>query len=179
MKKVIMGVIMVLLAVTVTAGQAQVREGSFDVTPFIGGYLFEGNEDLQNAPAFGLRGGYHFTKSLGVEGVFNYVPSEIKSVPGNPSATLYGFAIEGLYHFMPDSRFVPFVAVGLGGTRYSASGGVKDRDRFTVDYGVGLKFFLTKDVALRADVRHVILPLHDRFNELLYSVGLTFVFGGR
>ncbi|MCE5264542.1 MAG: OmpA family protein [Deltaproteobacteria bacterium] len=177
MKKVIIGVIMVLLAVTVTAGQAQVREGSYDVTPFIGGYVFEGNEDFKNAPAFGLRGGYHFTKSLGVEGFFNYVPTEVESVPGNPDMNLYGFGIEGLYHFMPDSRLVPFVAVGLGGSRYSVSGGT-NRDRFTVDYGAGLKYFVTENVALRADIRHVILPLHDHFNELLYSVGVTFAFGG-
>lgn len=178
MKKIIMGVIVVLLAVTVAAGHAQVRAGSFSVTPFIGGYVFEGNEDLKNAPVFGLRGGYHFTKNLGVEGFFNYVPSEIKTVAGNLDLKLYGFGIEGLYHFMPDSRLVPFVALGLGGNRYSASGGIKDRDRFTVDYGAGLKYFLTENLALRADVRHVILPLHDRFNELLYTVGLQFTFGG-
>jgi OmpA-OmpF porin, OOP family len=177
MKKIIMGVIMVLLAVTVTAGHAQVRAGSFSVTPFIGGYVFEGNEDLKNAPVFGLRGGYHFTKNLGVEGFFNYVPTEVKSVAGNPDMNLYGFGIEGLYHFMPDSRLVPFVALGLGGSRYDLSGG-KNRDRFTVDYGAGLKYFLTENLALRADVRHVILPLHDRFNELLYTVGLQFTFGG-
>jgi OmpA-OmpF porin, OOP family len=178
MKKIIMGVIMVLLAVSVTVGHAQVREGSFSVTPFIGGYIFEGNEDLKNAPVFGLRGGYNFTKSLGVEGFFNYVPSEIKSQAGNPDVRLYGFGVEGLYHFMPESRLVPFVALGLGGSRYSAPGDIKDRDRFTVDYGAGLKYFLTENLALRADVRHVILPLHDRYNELLYTVGLNFTFGG-
>jgi OmpA-OmpF porin, OOP family len=113
-----------------------------------------------------------------VEGFFNYVPSEIKSVAGNPDMNLYGFGIEGLYHFMPNSRLVPFVALGLGGSRYSASGGIKDRDRFTVDYGAGLKYFLTENLALRADVRHVILPLHDNYNELLYTVGLHFTFGG-
>ena len=177
MKKVIMGVVMVLLAVTVAAGHAQVREGSFSVTPFIGGYVFEGNEDLKNAPVFGLRGGYYFTKNLGVEGFFNYVPSEDESKAGNPGMKLYGFGIEGIYHFMPESRLVPFVALGLGGSRYDLSGGT-NRDRFTVDYGAGLKYFLTENLALRADVRHVILPLHDRFNELLYTVGLQFTFGG-
>jgi OmpA-OmpF porin, OOP family len=178
MKRIILGyAVMMILAVT-TAAHAQVRAGSFSVTPFIGGYTFEGNEDLKTAPVLGLRGGYNFTKNLGVEGFFNFVPTESNSLPGNPNVKVYGLGIEGLYHFMPESRLVPFVAVGVGGSRYSLAGADTDRDRFTVDYGAGLKFFLTDNLALRADVRHVILPLHDRFNELLYTVGLNFSFGG-
>ncbi|MEK6655629.1 MAG: outer membrane beta-barrel domain-containing protein [Thermodesulfobacteriota bacterium] len=178
MRKIVMGIAMILLAAIAAAGHAEVREGAFSLTPFIGGYTFEGNEDLKTAPVLGLRGGYHFTKNLGLEGFFNYVPTEIKSLAGNPNVKLYGFGIEGLYHFMPESRLVPFLAVGVGGNRYSGSGGIQDRDRFTVDYGAGLKYFLTDKLALRADVRHVILPLHDRYSELLYTVGINFLFGG-
>jgi len=178
MKKIAMGIAMILLVAVAAAGHAEVRERAFSLTPFIGGYTFEGNEDLKSAPVFGLRGGYHFTKNLGLEGFFNYVPTEIESLVGNPNVKLYGFGIEGLYHFMPESRLVPFLAVGVGGNRYSGSGWVNDRDRFTVDYGAGLKYFLTDNLALRADVRHVILPLHDRYNELLYTVGINFLFGG-
>jgi OOP family OmpA-OmpF porin len=167
-----------LLLATVAAGHAEVKAGAVSVTPFIGGYTFEGNEDLKTAPVFGLRGGYYFTQNLAVEGFFHYVPTESESLPGNPSVKLYGFGIEGLYHFMPNSRLVPFVALGVGGSRYSVSGPGKDRDRFTVDYGAGLKYYMMDNLALRADVRHVILPLHDRYNELLYTVGLEFSFGG-
>ncbi len=167
-----------LLLATVAAGHAEVKAGAFSVTPFIGGYTFEGNEDLKTAPVFGLRGGYYFTQNLGIEGFFHYVPTESESLPGNPSVKLYGFGIEGLYHFMPKSRLVPFLAVGVGGSRYSVSGPAKDRDRFTVDYGAGLKYYMMDNLALRADVRHVILPLNDRYNELLYTVGIEFSFGG-
>ena len=178
MKKRVIFLAISLLLATVAAGHAEVKAGAFSVTPFIGGYTFEGNEDLKTAPVFGLRGGYHFTRNLGLEGFFHYVPSESESMAGNPAVKLYGMGIEGLYHFMPESRFVPFLAVGVGGNRYSVSGATNDRDRFTVDYGAGLKFFLTDNLALRADVRHVILPLHDRYNELLYTIGLDFSFGG-
>jgi OOP family OmpA-OmpF porin len=176
MKK-IMGVVMILLAVIVTAGHAQVREGSFSVTPFIGGYIFEGNEDLKNDPVYGLRAGYNLTKNWGFEGFFNHVATENKVVAGNPDVKVYGYGIEGLYHFMPESRLVPFVAAGIGGMRYNGSGGIEDRNKLAVDYGAGLKFFLTENLALRADVRHV-LPFNDRYNDLLYTVGLHFAFGG-
>ncbi|MCX5818542.1 MAG: OmpA family protein [Deltaproteobacteria bacterium] len=177
MKKIIMGVVMVMLAVTVTAGHAQVREGSFSVTPFIGWYTFEGNENLKSDPVYGLRGGYNFTKNLGLEGFFNYVQTESTSLAGNPVIKLSGFGIEGLYHFMPESRLVPFLAVGVGGGHYRGSGVIDDRNKLAVDYGAGLKYFLTENLALRADVRHV-NPFNDHYNELLYTIGLNIAFGG-
>ena len=178
MKRIILGYALIMMLAATSAGHAQVRAGAFSVTPFIGGYTFEGNEDLKTAPVVGLRGGYHFTQNLGIEGFFNFVPTESKSLAGNPGVKLFGLGIEGLYHFMPEGRLVPFLAVGVGGNRYTVSGATNDRDRFTVDYGAGMKFFLTDNLALRADVRHVILPLHDRYNELLYTIGLNFTFGG-
>ena len=178
MKRIILGYALIMMLAVTTAGYAQVKAGAFSVTPFIGGYTFEGNEDLKTAPVAGLRGGYNFTQNLGVEGFFNFVPTESKSLAGNPDVKLYGLGIEGLYHFMPEGRLVPFLAVGVGGSRYTVSGANNDRDRFTVDYGAGLKYFLTDNLALRADVRHVILPLHDNYNELLYTIGLNFSFGG-
>jgi OmpA-OmpF porin, OOP family len=177
MKKIVMFIAILMLLATVTAGQAEVKAGAFSISPFIGGYTFEGNEDLKTAPVYGLRGGYNFTKNWGLEGFFNYVSTENQSLAGNPDVKLYGYGIEGLYHFMPEGRLVPFLAVGAGGTRYNGSGGVDDRNKFTVDYGAGLKYFLTDNVALRADVRHV-LPFNDRYNDLLYTVGLHFSFGG-
>jgi OOP family OmpA-OmpF porin len=178
MKKIMMFVTMLLVTAAAAAAQAEVKAGAFSVTPFAGGYLFEGNQDLKHAPVFGLRGGYHFTKNWAVEGVFHYLRTEHEAMAGNPDVDVYGGAIEGLYHFMPDSRLVPFVALGAGGQLYRPTGNIKDRDRFTVDYGAGLKYFLTENLALRADVRHVLLPLHDEYNNLLYTVGLTFAFGG-
>jgi OOP family OmpA-OmpF porin len=176
-KRIIWGcAIIVMLAVT-TASHAEVKAGAFSVSPFLGGYVFEGNEDLKNEPVYGLRAGYNVTKNWGFEGFFNYVATESKVVAGNPDVKVYGYGIEGLYHFMPESRLVPFLAVGVGGMRYNGSGGIEDKNRVAADYGAGLKFFLTEYLALRADVRHV-LPFNDRHNDLLYTVGLNFAFGG-
>jgi OOP family OmpA-OmpF porin len=177
MKKIVMSIAMILLAAIAASGHAEVRKGAFSLTPFIGGYTFEGNEDLKTAPVFGLRGGYYFKKNISFEGFFNFVPTENKSLAGSPNVDLYGFGIEGLYHFMPESQLVPFLAAGVGGNSYSGSIGIEDRDGFTVDYGAGLQYFLTDNLALRADVRHVILPSNG-YNELLYTVGINFLFGG-
>ncbi|MEN6488144.1 MAG: OmpA family protein, partial [Smithella sp.] len=157
---------------------AQVRPGSVTITPTIGGYMFEGNEDMDNSVSVGLRAGYNFTKYFGIEGYAHYVPTDIENSSTN--VDFLGYGLEGLYHFMPDSKFVPFFAIGVGGVHYShATEDTTDgkRDKITADYGVGVKYFVTENVALRADVRHVI-PFDGVNNNLLYTVGLSFSFGG-
>jgi len=177
MKKNVILTVVILLMAVVTAVQAEVRAGSISVTPFIGGYAFEGNEyDLKTTYTAGLRAGYNFTKNIGVEGFFNYVPTEVKDTV-DADVKLYGYGIEGIFHFMPESRFVPFLAIGIGGIHYSTPADVSEMNKFTVDYGAGLKIFLTDNIALRGDVRHVI-PLNDRYNDLLVTFGICFSFGG-
>ena len=177
MKKIVMFIVVIMLTAVVTAAQAEVRAGSFSVTPFIGGYVFEGNEyDLKTTYTVGLRAGYNITQNLGMEGYFNYIPTEVKDAV-DADVKIYGYGIEGLYHFMPEKRFVPFLALGFGGIRYNPSGH-DEMNKYSVDYGAGLKFFLTDDIALRADVRHI-LPLNDQYNDLLVSFGINFAFGGK
>jgi len=140
--------------------------------------MFEGNEDMDNSLSVGLRAGYNFTKYFGLEGYAHYVPTDIENSSTN--VDYLGYGLEGLFHFMPDSKFVPFFAIGVGGVHYSkATEDTTDgkRDKITADYGVGVKYFVTENVALRADVRHVI-PFDGVNNDLLYTVGLSFSFGG-
>ncbi|MCX5849132.1 MAG: OmpA family protein [Deltaproteobacteria bacterium] len=177
MKKIGMLIIFIALITVVGVARAEVKAGSFSVTPFAGGYFFEGNEDLKHSYTVGLRAGYNFTENLGVEGFFHYVPTEFDDVI-NTDIDIYGYGIEGLYNFMPGSRFVPFLAVGIGGMTYNLPSGMDNVNKFAVDYGAGLKFFVTDNIALRADVRHV-LPLNDNYNDLLVTLGVSFAFGGK
>jgi peptidoglycan-associated lipoprotein len=54
---------------------------------------------------------------------------------------------------------------------------VIDKNRATFDYGAGLKYSLTERLSLRADVRHV-LAFGSVYNNLEYTLGLSFSFGG-
>jgi OmpA-OmpF porin, OOP family len=179
----------IMLMAVVTTAQAEVRAGSFTVTPFFGGYTFENNEhDLDNSWTAGVRAGYNFTKNLGVEGYFNYVMTDtlMKWNPNGDNVRIGGYGIEGLYNFMPEKWFVPFLAAGIGGIHYDfeANGNM---NKLSVDYGGGVKLFLpdriaklflSDDLALRADVRHI-LPLNDKYNDFLYTAGIAFSFGGK
>jgi outer membrane beta-barrel protein len=164
-----------MLMVVVTAARAEVRAGSFSVTPNLGGYFFEGNENNKDAFTAGLRAGYSFTDNLAVEGFYNYVPAEYKDTPHTNN--IYVCGIEGLYHFMPEGRFVPFLAIGAGAIHYSEDNTRYVPTNFAVDYGAGFKLFVTDNIALRADLRHV-LPMNDRYNNLLVTFGINFAFGG-
>lgn len=165
---------MFLLLATVAAAHAEVKAGEVSVTPFIGGYLFQDEENLKNPVVYGLRFGSDITRHWGFEGAFYYGASENKSLAGNPDVDLYSYGMEGLYHFMPEGRLVPFLAAGGGGTYLHGPGG---SNRAMLDYGAGLKYFLTDNIALRTDVRHVI-PLNRMNNNLLFTVGINFLFGG-
>ena len=153
----------------------------------------------EHSAVYGLRAGYNFTKHLGVEGFFSYTQTEIQDESQwKPWQDIYNYGIEGLYHFIPEGRFVPFIAIGIGGVHYSEGKtytynpyyGPKpygDRfasDNFAVDYGAGLKVFLTDNIALRADVRHI-LPLNSNYNnpdyvhnDFMATLGINFAFGG-
>jgi len=174
MKKIGIFILFVALMLTSLNAAAEVKPGSFSVTPFTGWYFFEGNEDLKDTFSIGFRAGYNVTKNIGVEGFLHYVPTEIAA----GDVDLYGYGIEGLYHFMPDSKFVPFLAAGLGGIHYRGPSGMGEKNKLSFDYGAGLKYFITDKIALRADIRHI-LPMNDRYNDLLLALGINFSFGGK
>ena len=163
------------LTVVCLAGgaSAEMEAGTFTVSPMIGGYIFEGNQDIKNRPAFGLGFGYNFDRNWGTEAVFNYVNTKSDAGKGDIKAYLY--RLDGLYHFNATERFVPYVAAGVGGIYFDRSGG-NDNDPL-VNYGGGLKYFITEAIALRGDVRHVI-SFDSTYNNLLYTVGLSIFFGG-
>jgi OOP family OmpA-OmpF porin len=176
MKKIIPLIVLFIVMAIATSGYCQIRPGAVSVSPFVGGFWFEGNQELDHSPVYGLKLGYDFTKNIGAEATFNYVNTDYTAA--NINTNVYNYRVEGLYHFMPDSKLVPFLAVGLGGMSVDYSGVTHDKDRVTFDYGAGLKYFVTDWLALRADVRHV-LAFGSVYNNLEYTVGLMFYFGGK
>lgn len=198
MKKFGIIVILLLMVTTFTTAQAEIREGAFSLTPYYGITVFERNQDIHknsNWGTYGLRGGYHFTKNISLEGYLNYTQVELETPLwyNYPWQDIYRYGIEGLYHFMPDGRIVPYIALGFGGIHYTEGLHYYNdpetyekykSDRLSVDYGGGVKFFLTNNIALQVDLRHS-LSLNSRqdnphhvHNDLLTSLGINFNFGG-
>ncbi len=175
MKKSIQFIVFLVAMTIATSGFCQIRSGAYSISPFFGGFWFEGDQDLKHRPVHGLRFGYDFTKNLGAEAVFDYVYT--KHTTTDSHAHVYNYRLEGLYHLMPNSKLVPFIAAGVGGMTVDYRDDTDRKHRATIDYGAGLKYFFTDWLALRGDVRHI-LAFDSVHNNLEYTLGLSFYFGG-
>lgn len=72
MKKMMLTLLCAVAALVLATSAGAERGKTFSVTPFVGGYTFEGNEDLDDSLIGGLRFGYNLTNNLALEGVLNY-----------------------------------------------------------------------------------------------------------
>ena len=165
-----------LLVIASTALAEGIKPGSFSISGIAGGYTFDSEEQLKTRPVTGIRAGYNFNRIFGVEALFNYVPTESKTTSEDADAYRYGGDL--LVHFMPDTRLVPFLAVGIGAMTIEYDNlGTETSAAF--NYGPGIKFFLSDNLALRGDLRHIILRNNqENLNNFEYTIGITYQFGG-
>lgn len=163
--------------VSATVAFGAVKDGSFSATPLIGGYVYEGGQDLDASLVLGARLGYNFTKIFGVEALYDYVtPTDATDGPLT-NISMHRFGAQALYHFFPDNIFVPYLAAGYSGLKLEGNG-VDTRTHGAFDYGVGAKYFLSDDFAIRGDVRHIIRRDNsDTINNLEFTLGAYFQFG--
>src|SRR5512138_3197283 len=146
---------LLLLAGAATAG-AENRAETFSLTPFLGGYTFDGVQHLETMPVYGLRAGYNFTDRLGVEGVFDYANTETrKNHPGPGDADVYNYHLDLLYHIIPSAKAVPFLMAGFGGITVDPDNAPK-YSRGAFNYGAGVKYALSEAIQLRGEVRHIL-----------------------
>ena len=175
MMKVTILLVAGLVMTLTTMASAGNKKGDFSVSPVIGGLSFKSDADLKYSTLYGGRLGYNFTNALGIEALFDYARPEFQ----NESETLYYYRYGGelLYHFMPEKKFVPYIAAGAAGMNFNhdAADTKGGHTKEIFDYGLGAKYFVTEDVAFRVDVRHL---FNSANQELNYTVGLYIPFGG-
>ncbi|MEN8258096.1 MAG: OmpA family protein [Thermodesulfobacteriota bacterium] len=164
----------VILPATVLA--ATPEPGTFTLTPQIGYYFFEGNQDVEDDVLFGLAPGYFLTRELAMEAVVQYVDTETDDTLNDEDLDGYLYHVDLLYHFNADDKLTPFVAAGLGGITLDDMPDGGD-SAFLINYGAGLKYALTDALSLRGDVRHMV-SFDDHYNNLAALVGITYSFGG-
>lgn len=164
---------LLLIAQTVFAGNPS---GSITLSPQIGGYMFEGNQDgnLDDALVYSIAIGYNYNQSLGIEAGYSYVNTETESGKSN---TINTGRVDLLYHLSPEKTLVPFIIGGLG----LSHANINQDDDIILEYGLGMKYFITNGIALRAEVKHIFdINYEDDhrkqsyYNNLAYTVGFTF-----
>ncbi len=150
--------------------------------PFVGGYTFDGVQSQQTRPVYGIRGGYNFTRNFGFEALFDFVQS-VNTKPDFGDVHVFRYGGDFLWHFMPDNRLVPYLALGYSAitTDYENKALLAGDTHFhhtsgAFDYGAGVKYFLNDFWALRGDVRQLIVQGGGPLLNYEYSVGLTYQF---
>jgi OOP family OmpA-OmpF porin len=167
--------------------RAEIKAGSVEVTPYAGYNFFEERQNLENQPVVGGRIGYNITNTLGIEGNWNFIKSyvEDKSLPftrqgqfTNPISSVFitQYNLDLLYHFMPESRFNPYITAGYGIAHYAPK--INNKNMSVLDFGVGAKFWVADNIALRADVRDNMV-FDEHIHNVATTLGVVFAFGGK
>lgn len=168
--------IVYVLVLVSTAAAEGIRPESFTLSGIIGGYSFDGTQHLETRPVIGIRGGYNFTRYLGAEALFDFVPTE-STRAGLGDANLFRYGGDLLLHFLPDNKLVPYLAAGYSGITIDRdNSGTHTKGAF--DYGPGIKYFLNENLALRGDFRHLVFRDNQTLFNYEYTVGITWQFGG-
>jgi OOP family OmpA-OmpF porin len=172
------------------SARSEIKAGSVEVGPFVGYNFFQNSQNLENRPVFGLRLGYNFTRHFGIEGAGEYISTGVADKArtgltegqfGSPmdKVDLTFYHLDAVYHFIPDGKFNPFVVAGFGGAHYNPRISTKDMAAFNV--GVGAKYSLTDNIALRFDIKDYMVTeiMQDTYHNIGVTVGITFAFGGK
>lgn len=180
---------LILSLVLVGTARAEQRAEAITFSPLVGYHLFEGDQSADDGVSGGFALGYNLNQRWTVELDGRYTPTEVeRSGSGNSDLDVWTFGLNALYHFNPEGRLVPYVLAGFGGMAFVAEDFPDDED-FMMNWGLGAKYDLTANTALRVDARHLLDFHSDRAfdhlghedetdHNLIASVGLTWQFGG-
>ena len=147
----------------------------FLISPFLGGYIPEGNEKLSRKNLVeGLRLGYRSNEEWSTELVWDHT-SPTSGITGNKvNADL--FHVDTLYHFgfLKDLGIDPFLAAGIGAMSLDQNGNGSTTN-FMANWGIGAAYPFENNWALRGDLRHVLDFRNPTYNNLEGTLGIVYL----
>lgn len=186
LKKKILPILLTAVFLFPLAAHAEIKAKSVELSPFIGYHFFEEDQNLEDDFVFGGRVGYNITNRFAIEGALEFINTSVDDK--NQAFTTEGqftspiddvkmtsYHLDVLYHFMPESKFNPFLAAGYGAAHYSPK--INNENLSVISYGVGAKYWLAENIGLRADLRDN-LVVDDTFHNVEATLGVIFRFGG-
>lgn len=155
------------------AALAELKTGVVTVSPMLGGVLMEGDQPVDDDGfAYSLGLGYNLSQQFGLEAVLAGANLDGED-SSDSDVDLFTYRLDALYRFMPGNKLVPYLAAGLGSYNLDSD------HEFMANYGGGLLYFFAENIALRADVRHLVAFNESNLeNNLTYTAGFLFQFAG-
>jgi outer membrane beta-barrel protein len=190
------------LAIHAAPASAQVHEHTQEVSVY-GGELFgdtltdttiSGRKpELDDDVTYGIRYAYNFTDGWGLElSAGNTASSATKLAGDDIDLDLTTFDVDAVWHFLPGSRFAPYLVGGAGyaradldrpilGTAGANAVRIDDDSSFTLNAGVGAKYFVTDRFLIRLEARYryvdsVLDQLDDSLNTVETTLGVGWQF---
>jgi outer membrane protein OmpA-like peptidoglycan-associated protein len=148
---------------------------AFTFTGFVGWYWHGQDQDLIDASdrfneawTSGIRAGWAFTRNFELEGSVGFCPTKTSVATQNA----YYWTLDFVAQTPGTSVIFPYLTAGLGGLLLSPDG-ARDTSHFALDYGVGVKWFIFKNLALRPEIRGLssFEPAH---TAALFTLNLTY-----
>jgi len=177
MKKVVLALTTFTLGFSAaTVAVAGNRSGAISFSPMVSYFAFDNKQGLENEFMPNLNLGYGFNKNWGAELGLGWFRAETDTTPSRKvDGGLY--TLNGLYHFLPDQHFDPYLTAGVGILYQHNPLSTFASSQSILNAGGGAQYFVTQNIALRGDVRDV-YTMNRGTHDLLFGLGLSFLFGG-
>ena len=150
----------------------------YEITPMVGGAITEGNLNLDDGYATGgasLGINLENSKFDQVELGFLTTLSDVDYENSTEDTSVTRVFANMVKNYNLDSKSSIYALFGAGYEFFDKEL-FNNEDSFFGNYGFGYKYKLDNDMAIKADVRHIIETDHGD-NNLLYTVGLAIPFG--
>jgi len=159
-------------AVSATSATAEdiASTAGFTISPSVGYFSPENERKLDDTPFMGIGAGYRFGTNWELEAT--YMTAELDREDDNwGDADMDGYHVDLLYNFT-NGPVQPYLALGYGELDYDYDNrsNVND-DPLTV--GVGVKWFLARNWAVRSEIR----GFDDSATDFALTLGLQYLFG--
>lgn len=145
---------------------------NYEITPTIGGVVPEGNLDLDNQLSYGLRFGINLDDSMFNQFEFGYDRTNSADYKNTLFDTelnrFYANAIKE-YKMSPETALYALVGLGYEDVKNEQ---LENKDSMFAQYGGGVKYWVSDNFALKAEVRHAV-KFHENNNNLFYSLGFV------
>ena len=163
-------IIGVVTSIVMTSSSAfcQRSHSGTTISAVSGLFIPGGAEQLKAGPLFGIKAGKSLTDIMDMEGDLTMILADSEE---GGSAQAYQLSLQFLYQVYESTRWTGFLTFGAGGifiSGGSSSGAL-------LDFGVGGKYELSQDWALRGDLRQIIAT-ESIGNNTEVSLGVSYYF---
>ena len=152
------------------------QEGDASFSVFAGSLMFDKAEKLDDGPVIGARLGYDLHRNVGLEASFGFADTRSNISASKPQAYAYTYRTDVLYYLLPQYSFVPFLTAGGGILNINGSELWGNRTSLLLEYGLGVKYYISDSLALRADGRNLFSFDNNRHSHLEFTGGISYYF---